>query len=231
MASNFELVGEIRNDTGKGASRRLRRADKVPAIMYGAGKPPVNVVFEHHNVVNHLRHEAFFSHILDIKVGNETEKAILRDVQRHPSKPRILHLDFQRVSATEKLHMRIPLHFINEDKAPGVKVGGGLVSHLMTDVEIACLPANLPEYIEVDVSALDVGDVIHLSNLKLPSGVELPALAHGDEEHDHPVVTVYIPRAAVETEAAPAAEAAAEGAEGAAPAAGGEAEKKGGGAE
>lgn len=228
MAISFELVGEIRNDTGRGASRRLRRADKVPAIVYGAGKAPVNVVFDHDSVVNHLRHEAFFSHILDIKVGGESEKAILRDVQRHPSKPRVLHMDFQRISATEKLHMRIPLHFTNEDKAPGVKVGGGLVSHLMTDVEIACLPANLPEYIEVDVSALEVGDVLHLSDLKLPSGVELPALAHDDEEYDLPVVTIYIPRAAVEAEAAPTtAEVPVIGAEGA-PAAGDGAEKKGG---
>ncbi len=227
MANNFELVGEIRNDVGKGASRRLRRADKVPAIMYGAGKPPVNVVFDHHKVMNQLRHEAFFSRILDIRIGSETEKAILRDVQRHASKPRIQHLDFQRVSATEKLHMHVPLHFINEDIAPGVKIGGGLVSHLMSDVEIACLPANLPEYIEVDVSALGIGDVIHLSGLKLPAGVEIPALAHEDGEHDQPVVTVYIPRAVVETEAALVVEAAA----GAPAAAGAEAEKKGGDAD
>lgn len=228
MANIFELTGEIRNDLGRGASRRLRRADKVPAIMYGAGKPPVSLVFDHHKVMNQLRHEAFFSHILDIRIGGETEKAVLRDVQRHASKPRIQHLDFQRVSATEKLHMNVPLHFINEAIAPGVKVSGGLVSHLMSHVEVACLPADLPEYIEVDVAALDVGDVIHLSDLKLPAGVEIPALAHDDDgEHDQPVVTVYIPRAVVETEAAPAAAAA----EGASAAEGAEADKKGEGAD
>ena len=211
MSNEFELVGEIRNDVGKGASRRLRRENKIPAILYGGGKDSVSMVLDHDRVVHQLEREAFFSHILDVRIGSDVEKAVLRDVQRHPHKPRLLHLDLQRVSATEKLHMHVPLHFVNENIAPGVKTGGGIVSHLMADVEIACLPSNLPEYIEVDVSGLDIGDVLHLSDLKLPQGVEIPALAHDEEgEHDQPVVTIHLPRAVVEAEeeAAPAEEAA-----------------------
>lgn len=212
MSNEFELVAEIRTDAGKGASRRLRRSGKLPAILYGGDKEPVSIMLDHDVVVHQLEREAFFSHILDVRIGGEnTEKAILRDVQRHPHKVRLLHIDLQRVSATEKLYMHVPLHFTNEDVAPGVKQGGGIVSHLMSDVEIACLPGDLPEYIEVDVSTLNVGDVLHLSDLKLPPGVEITALAHDEGEHDQPVVSIHLPRAAVEEEGAPEAPEAAAG--------------------
>lgn len=204
MRENFELTAETRSDKGKGASRRLRHADKVPAILYGGGKEPTSVTVGHNELIRHLAHEAFYSHILTVKLDGQEEKAILRDLQRHPSKPRILHMDLQRVSATEKIRMRIPLHFIGADIAPGVKQSGGIVSHLLNDVEVSCLAADLPEYIEADLSNLKLGDALHLSDLKPPTGVELVALAHAD---DRPVASIHMPRAAVEE---PKPEAAAE---------------------
>jgi large subunit ribosomal protein L25 len=193
MASKqkYELEASIRNDMGKGASRRLRREEKVPGIMYGGGKDPVALVFEHKSVSKSLENEAFYSHILTIKTGTDADRVILKDVQRHPFKPRIMHVDFQRIRADEKLHMHIPLHFKGGDEAPGVKDGGGVISHIMSDVEISCLPDNLPEYIEMDVSQMQLNDILHLSDIKLPNGVEIVALAHGD---DRPVVSLHIPR-------------------------------------
>ncbi|HLA74863.1 MAG TPA: 50S ribosomal protein L25/general stress protein Ctc [Gammaproteobacteria bacterium] len=201
MRENFELTAETRNDKGKGASRRLRHANKVPGIMYGGGKTPANLSLDHNELIRHLEHEAFYSHILTVKVDGQEEKAVLRDLQRHPSKPRILHLDLQRVSATEKLRMRIPLHFVGTEIAPGVKQSGGIVSHLLNDVEVSCLAADLPEYIEADLTNLKLGETIHLSDLKLPQGVELVALGHAHD--DRPVATIHLPRAAVEETAAP----------------------------
>lgn len=195
MAQNFELIAEQRNDMGKGASRRLRRANKIPGVIYGGDQAAQSLTLDHNSVSRHLEHEAFYSHILSVMIDGKEQKAILRDLQRHPSKPRILHLDLQRVSATEKLRMRVPLHFIGADIAPGVKQSGGIVSHLLNDAEILCLAANLPEFIEVDLSQLKLGDAVHLSDLKLPEGVELVALAH---EHDQSVATIHLPRAAVE---------------------------------
>ncbi len=176
----FELEASARQDVGKGASRRLRHADKVPAIVYGAGEPAVSLTLDHSKTQQALAHEAFYSHILTLKTDKKAEKVILKAVQRHPFKPRIQHVDFLRVRADQKLHMHIPLHFIGEDKAPGLKEGG-VFSHLMSDVEVACLPADLPEFIEVDVSAMNLDDTLHLTNLKLPKGVELTAFAHGVE--------------------------------------------------
>jgi large subunit ribosomal protein L25 len=172
MSNLLEIKAQLRADMGKGASRRLRREGLVPGIIYGAHKDPEMVSLVHTDLLQHLEQEAFYSSILSLEVEDKPVQVILKDLQRHPAKPFLLHVDFQRVSATEKLRTRVPLHFTGEDDAPAVKGGGG-VSHLQTDVEISCLPANLPEYIDVDVSALDIGDTIMLSGLLLPEGVEL----------------------------------------------------------
>jgi large subunit ribosomal protein L25 len=208
MAISFELNAEPRNDTGKGASRRLRHAGKVPAIMYGGGKDPEALSLSHNEVLRNLQHEAFYSHILTVKSGGAETQAILRDLQRHPSKAIIMHMDLQRISASEKLKTNAPVHCIGEDVAPGVKAGG-LVSHDLTEVAIECLPKDLPEYIEVDLSGLDVGESIHLSDLKVPEGVTLVDLARG-EDHDISVVSIHAKRVvdetALEGEGGPAAE-------------------------
>lgn len=220
----FELEAEVRADVGKGASRRLRHTDKVPAVVYGAGEEPVSLTLDHNKALNALSHEAFYSHILTLKVGKKTEKVILKDVQRHPAKPRVSHIDFLRVRADQKLQMHVPLHFLGEENAPGVKEGG-VFSHHMTDVQVSCLPADLPEFIEVDVSNLALDQAVHLSELKLPKGVELVAFAHGVEDHDQSVISVHIPRIVEEEVVEVAAEeaAVAEGAEGQESAEGGEA--------
>ena len=205
MAISFELNAEPRSDTGKGASRRLRHAGKVPAIMYGGNKDPEALTLSHNEVLRNLENEAFYSHILTIKSGGNETQAILRDLQRHPSKPRILHMDLQRVSATEKLKTHLPVHILGEETAPGVKAGG-LVSHDLTEVAIECLPKDLPEFVEVDISALEIGDSIHLSALNVPEGVTLTELARG-EDHDISVVSIHAKRVVEEVEEeAPAAE-------------------------
>jgi len=194
---NFELNASVRHDLGKGASRRLRRENKVPAVIYGGGGEPTPLVLEHNKVMHSLEREAFYSHILTINIDGKAEKAVLKDLQRHPFKSAVLHLDLQRVSEMEKLRMHVPLHFTGEDVAPGVKQSGGVVSHLINDVEIDCLPRDLPEFILVDVSSLQLNDTLHLSDLKLPAGVELVQLHHGPE-HDLPVVSIHLPRGAKE---------------------------------
>ena len=207
MAISFELNAEPRTDTGKGASRRLRHAGKIPAIMYGGNKDPEALTLNHNEVIRNLEHEAFYSHILTIKVGGSETRAVLRDLQRHPSKPFVQHMDLQRVSETEKIRMHVPLHFLGEEVAPGVKAGG-MVSHEIIEVEVECLPKDLPEYIEVDISGMDVGDSLHLTDLSLPAGVELLELARG-EGHDLGIVSIHAKRggAEVEEEGAPEAEA------------------------
>ena len=210
MSEDFVLNAELRADTGKGASRRLRHAGKVPAILYGAGKEPTALTLIHNELAHQVENEAFFSHILKVNVDGKGEQAIVKDLQRHPSRPVIMHIDLQRVSATEKIRVQVPIHFVNEDKAPGVKEGG-LITHSVTEVEIACLPGNLPEYIEVDLSGLELNDIFHLTDIKLPEGTELVELTHG-EGHDQPVASVHMPRAAKETsEEEEGAEAAGEG--------------------
>jgi large subunit ribosomal protein L25 len=191
MKQEFNLIAEFRDDQGKGASRRLRREGKVPAILYGAGREPRLLAFEHSKVMHQLQNESFYSSILTIMVGDKTQDVIVKDIQRHPAKPQILHMDFQRIVADQKIRMNVPLHFIGEDVAIGVKVGGGKVSHLMTDVEVTCLPKDLPEYFEVDVSGLDIDDMLYLSDIKVPAGVEIIELAHG-EEHDQPIVSIHV---------------------------------------
>ncbi|MGD2055211.1 MAG: 50S ribosomal protein L25/general stress protein Ctc [Gammaproteobacteria bacterium] len=213
MAISFELNAESRTDTGKGASRRLRRAGKVPAILYGGGKDPESLTLSHNEILRNLAYEAFYSHILSVKVGGNTTRAILRDLQRHPGKPTIMHVDLQRIIESEKLRTHVPLHFVGEDVAPGVKAGG-LVSHELTEVLIECLPSDLPEYVEANLSGLDIGDSIHLSDLKLPEGAVLPELARG-EGHDLAVVLIHAKRVVEEVEAAPVAAAGGEVAAGA----------------
>jgi len=203
MAISFELNAEPRTDTGKGASRRLRRAGKVPAIIYGGDKDPEAVTLLHNELLRNLEHEAFYSHILTVKSGATETSAILRDLQRHPSKPVILHADLQRVSMSEKLKTHVPLHFTGEEVSPGVK-SGGLVSHELTDVLVECLPNDLPEFIEVDISKLEIGDSVHLSGLGVPAGVSLVELARG-EDHDLAVVSIHTRRGGAEEEEVAAA--------------------------
>ncbi len=186
MSVSFEMIAEPRRDAGKGASRRLRRAGQVPAIVYGGHKEPEPISLLHNDLVNNLKHEAFYSHLLTLKVGDTETKVVLKDLQRHPAKPLILHVDFLRVSADEKLRMVVPLHFLNEAQCKGVKVGGR-VSHNITEVEVSCLPEDLPEFIAIDMSEMGVGEILHLSEIQLPAGV---ALAHAPDP-DEPVVMVY----------------------------------------
>lgn len=201
MADKYTLTATNRKDVGKGASRRLRHDDSVPAIVYGI-KEPQAITLIHNQVSKALANEAFYSHILTLDIDNKPEKVVLKDVQRHPFKPRITHMDFQRISENEKLTMHIPLHFLGGENSPGVKVDGGLISHLMSEIAIRCLPKDLPEYLEIDLSNLHINEAAHLSNIKLPKDVEIVDLIHGE---DRPVATVYIPRAIVEETAAPVA--------------------------
>lgn len=194
MSDEFTLNAEKREVEGKGASRRLRRlAGKVPAIVYGGKSKPQMIQVAHKDLIHHLENEAFYSHIISLVVDGKAESVILKDLQRHPAKAQVLHADFQRVVKGQKMTVRIPLHFVNEASAKGVKQGGGIVSHLLTDLEINVLPKDLPEYIEVDVAELGLGETLHISDLKLPKGVESVELSHG-EEHDQPVVTIIKPR-------------------------------------
>ncbi len=195
MSVSYELTADVRSDLGKGASRRLRHTNKVPAVLYGAHKEPTYLLLNHDDVVKRLEHETFYSHILTLTVNGQSERAVLKDLQRHPSKPRVMHMDFQRISETEKLRMHVPLHFIHADIAPGVKKSGGIVSHLLIDIEILCLPKDLPEFVEVDLAHLELGHAVHLSDLKLPAGVQITALMHDD---DQPVASIHLPRAAIE---------------------------------
>ena len=191
MNDDFDLIADIREDQGKGASRRLRHQGKVPAIIYGAGRPPRALVFDHNRVIQQLDNESFYSSILNIKVGEKSQAAILKDVQRHPAKPQVMHMDFQRIVEDEEIKMLVPIHFIGEDVAPGVKEGGGKVSHLITEVEVVCLPRYLPEYLDIDVSELELDAMLKLSDIVLPEGVSIPALAQG-EEADRSVVSIHV---------------------------------------
>ena len=194
MASEFELDVELRTDKGKGASRRLRRnADLVPAILYGAGKEPQPLSIPHKDLHKALENEAFYSHIITIKADGKAQEAILKDLQRHPAKDRIMHADFMRVQMDQAITVEVPLHFVNEESCVGVKQEGGTVFHNMSLLEISCLPGDLPEYIEVDVAELHAGESVHMSQVSLPSGLTIPSLALG-EDHDQVVVSVHTPR-------------------------------------
>ncbi|MCH7899070.1 MAG: 50S ribosomal protein L25/general stress protein Ctc [Proteobacteria bacterium] len=196
MAENFDLIAEIREDQGKGASRRLRREGKVPAIIYGAGRPARSLVFDHKDVIKQLENESFYSSVLNIRVGDKSQAAILKDLQRHPARNLIMHMDLQRIVEDEDIRMNVPLHFLNEDDAVGVRDGGGKVSHLRTEVEVVCLPKFLPEYLEIDIADLELDQMLYLSNIKLPEGVEMPELALGPE-HDHAIVSIHVIKVAV----------------------------------
>jgi len=221
MAKIHEIPAELRKDEGKGASRSLRHADVVPAILYGGKEQPQSIQFVHKDVYMASQHEWFYSSIIDLKIDGKNQKALLRDMQRHPYKQRLLHLDFQRVSENEALKIRVPLHFLNQEKSPAGKTAGVLVTHELNEILVSCLPKDLPEYIEVDLGNLNIGDIVHLSDLKLPAGLEIPELKLG-KEHDVAVVLAKV--AKEEVEAAPVVDAAA--AAPAAPAKGGKAPAK-----
>jgi large subunit ribosomal protein L25 len=218
MATKHEIPAESRKDEGKGASRRLRRASKVPAIVYGNSMEPASIQLDHNTAWLASQHEWFYSAILDLQLDGATQRVLLRDMQRHPFKAQLLHLDFQRIDENKAIRIRVPLHFLNQEKSPAGKMAGVLISHAMTELEISVLPKHLPEFIEVDLSELAVGDIVHISDIKLPEGVEVPELRLG-KEHDAAVVTAQEMRE--EVEAAPVvAEGAAAGATGAAAAVG-----------
>ena len=192
----IEISATSRNLQGTGASRRLRKTGRVPGIVYGAGSAAQAIELDHNTIYHQLRREAFHSSIIAIDIEGNKENVLLRDFQMHPFRPLVLHIDFQRVASDQKVHMKVPLHFINAEIAPGVKLAAGIVSHVMTEVEVSCLPANLPEYIEVDLKDLAVGHSIHISDLNLPEGVE--ALTHGSNSV---VATILMTRGAASGEA------------------------------
>ncbi len=201
MATQHEIKATVRADAGKGASRRLRRTGQVPAVVYGGHAEPTSIEILHNTVWLASAHEWFYSSIIDLNVDGKVQKVILRDMQRHPVKPLIMHMDFLRVSADEAIRVRVPLHFLNQDTSPAGKAGGVVITHEVNEVEVSCLPANLPEYIELDLSGLKAGDTVHLSDIKLPAGVEIPELKLG-KEHDVAVVIARQSKAGESDEAA-----------------------------
>jgi large subunit ribosomal protein L25 len=193
----IEINAKKREAQGTGASRRLRRTGNVPGVVYGGGKDAVSIELNLKDLFLQFRHEAFHSSILNLNLDGKKEQVLLRDYQMHPVRNDIAHIDFQRVSATEKIHVKVPLHFINAEIAPGVKLAHGIVTHIFTEVDVSCLPKNLPEFIEVDLANLNAGHSVHLSELKLPKGVEFVQLAHGD---DAAVASIPVPRGGVVAE-------------------------------
>ena len=213
---SIEINAVKRDVKGTGASRRTRRAGNVPGVVYGAGKDAVNIEMNTKELFLQFRHEAFHASILSLNLDGKKENVLLRDFQMHPVRNTIQHMDFQRVSANEKIHVKVPFHFLNAETAPGVKIGGGIVAHILTEAEVSCLPKDLPEFIEVDLAALEIGHSVHLSQITLAKGVEFVALAHGN---DAAVAAIAKTRggvsddageAAADAPAAPAAEKAAE---------------------
>jgi len=201
-AGDFELNCTVRSDTGKGASRRLRRLNKeIPAILYGGGEDPQNLTIPHDAILHATDNEAFFSHIITLNIGDQKQQAVIKDLQRHPAKPFIVHADFLRVRADQEITVNVPVHFINEEKCEGVRLEGGNLIKMMTEITVICLPKDLPEYIGLDVLEMKIGDAIHLSDVKLPEGVSSVELSYG-EEHDLPVVQVQAPRSEEEVEEA-----------------------------
>ncbi len=186
---NFEFNADVRGVKGTKAARGMRRQEIVPAVVYGAGQEPQKISLSHQAVLRALENEAVYSHILTLKLAGKNEQVILKDMHRHPFKSQIMHMDFMRINANEELTMHVPLHIVDEDKAPGIK-DGGVMSKLMNDVAIRCLPANLPEYIELSVAGLGIGDSLHLTDIKLPKGVEF--VTEIDEEHNQPVVSIHV---------------------------------------
>ncbi len=190
--SEFEVVAELRSETGTGPSRRYRKAGKIPAVLYGAEKKVTPLLVNANEIRKQLENEAFFSHILTVKADGRETQAVLKALQRDPATAKVAHLDFLRVSSTQEIQMNVPLHFINEDSCPGMRAGG-VANHLMVDLIVSCLPKDLPEFIDVDMHAMEIGTAMHLSEIKLPEGVRL-STAIEDAAHDHPVVTVQEPQ-------------------------------------
>ena len=199
MKQNFTVIAETRADEGKGASRRLRREGKVPAVLYGGKDKAQSIAVSHNEVWKSLKVEAFYSHILTLTLDGQSQQVVLKALQRHPVDETLIHIDFQRILADQVLRRAVPLHFKGADVAPGVKIGGGIVEHHLNQVDVECLPKDLPEYLEIDLSGLELNDVVHLSQIKLPEGVSLAELKHGN---DQSVVVIHLPRAAKEEEAA-----------------------------
>jgi large subunit ribosomal protein L25 len=198
----IEINATIRKTQGTGASRRLRNAGRVPGVVYGAGE--VNMIdMDHNDLYYKLRSEAFHASVLTLNLDGKKESVMLRDYVMHPFRQQVQHIDFQRVDATKKMHIKVPLHFLNADIAPGVKTGGGKISHVMTELDVTCLPTDLPAFIEVDLAHLELGHSVHVSDLKMPKGVE--AATHGTHTVEAVVATVQVPRGAIEAEAAAAA--------------------------
>ncbi len=191
MKAAFELAGEPRAQLGRTSARRLRKAGKVPAIMYGGGEAPESLVLDHNTLKHQMAREAFYTSILTLKLGTKAQQVVVKAVERHPARPIIMHMDFQRVREDVEITLNVPIHFLNEAEAKGVKDQGGVVNHVLTDVEVRCLPRYLPEYLEIDVISLELNQMLHLSDIKLPEGVTLVALAHGD---DQALVAVNPPR-------------------------------------
>ena len=204
---SIEINAVKRDVKGTGASRRLRRAGTVPGVVYGAGKAAVNLEVNHKELFLQFRHESFHASILSLNLDGKKEDVLLRDFQMHPVRNTIQHIDFQRVSATEKIHVKVPFHFINGEIAPGVKLGGGIVAHIMTEAEVSCFPKDLPEFLEVDLGALEIGNSVHLSQITLATGVEFVQLAHGN---DAAVAAIAKTRGGVSDDAEEAAETTAE---------------------
>lgn len=192
MAGSYVFDAELRKDLGRGNSRRLRVEGKIPAVLYGGTGEPVGITLDHNKVNKALEDEATYSHILTLRIDGKDETAILKDMQRHPSRPIILHMDFQRVTESQKIKVHVPLHFLNQETSVGAK-RGGVITHAMVDVEVTCLPARLPEFIAIDMAKLDIGQSVHLSDIKVPPGVQIVELLHG-EGHDQLVAAIQAPR-------------------------------------
>jgi large subunit ribosomal protein L25 len=200
----IEFTAYPRKGEGRGASRRLRHAGKAPGIVYGAGVDPTPIEVDHNALIHALKNEAFHASILSMKLDGKTHRVLLRDVQMHPFRAQVLHVDFQRVDENKKIHMKVPLHYVNEAVSPAVKLGGAIISHVANDLDVSCLPKDLPEFIEVDLSTMESGKSVHVSEIRLPQGVV--AVTHGK---DPVVATAIVPKAHAEAEEAPAAEVAA----------------------
>ena len=197
MSEEFNLIAEMRDDQGKGASRRLRRQGMVPAVIYGAGRDPRNLMFDHNKVLRQLDDPSFYSSILNIKVGEKSRAAIVKDIQRHPSKKQIIHIDLQRIVEDEQIKMQIPIHYLGEEDAVGVKIGGGTVTKVMTELEISCLPKDLPEFLEVDISELELDQMLNVSDISLPEGVEISDIM---KEQDQAIVSIQEIKEIIEEE-------------------------------
>lgn len=200
MATQHSISATDRKEQGKGASRRLRLTGQVPAVVYGGTEPPKSIQMLHNTVLLASQHEWFYAAILDLEINGSSQKVLLRDMQRHPFKAQILHLDFLRISENEMITVRVPLHFLNQDTSPAGKSSGIVVTHELNEVEVECLPKDLPEYIEIDLATFSEGDVVHLSDLKMPEGVTVPELKLGKE---HDVAVVIARQARVEAEPTP----------------------------